>query len=374
MALLFTTKKLTASVINALNSSEIAKEGAKWELSMPQMSPDDYRLFKKVLTEIHGTWHKGKGVHLFDHDPTSMIAEVVAKGCVPKRRPNDYFPTPEAVVREMLNWGNFHAVDPDDTHSSCASWRYLEPQAGQGGIVDVLYEMYPHVEVDCCEIDDHNREVLEKKGYPVVGKDFLTAELTPGYDWVICNPPFNGANGDYITHINRAWDLLDPHQGRLLAIVPESFLTSTESKVVAFRNKVATYGDWANLSQSEAFASVGTKIECCYIKMERFSDAHLEALEADPHSDWTEEIITSIKCEARWYEFYCSIADKVKKGVFHSKEAALCGIVNHLTPMIYKAYKEECSFRWDDLIKSQVANHLWDEVVDEYFNNVSPLE
>jgi Predicted RNA methylase len=105
----------------------------------------------------------------------------------------------------MLDYASFSATNPSDLHGK-ASWRYLEPSAGQGAIVDVLKADYPFIRVDCCEIDEHNRSVLDAKGYNLVGNDFLSADLTPGYDWIVMNPPFNGANGGYIEHINRAFD------------------------------------------------------------------------------------------------------------------------------------------------------------------------
>lgn len=373
MNLHFTNKALSSAVLDALSTAIVEQQGTSWLVSMPQMSAKDYKEFKKVLEETHGVWHKGKGVHTYNHDPRPMFAKVLEAGCMPKRRPNDYFPTPESVVREMLDYAGFHATSPDDLVSG-VSWRYLEPSAGQGGIVDVIVDQFPFIKVDCWEIDDHNRGILEAKGYNVVGGDFLSAELVPVYDWVVMNPPFNGANGGYIEHINRAFDLL-VDRGRLVSIVPESFLTGTQPLVVAFRNKVAKYGDWANVSESAPFASVGTKIECCYIKMTKYTDADIKRMETDQdnYDSWTWAIITALECEAKWYALYTKLPDLIKGGELTSKTQVLDKIVAHITTLLYPLYKQECSFRWDQLIQHRVSEHYWGQMVDEYFDANPPL-
>ena len=285
MSLYFTKGKLSSAVLEALRAVKVEAIKGSWHVSMPQMPAKDYKEFKRVLQETHGVWHKAKGLHIYSHNPSPMFQQVIESGCMPTSRPNDYFPTPESVIREMLDYADFVGG---------VTWRYLEPSAGQGAIVDVMVSLYPLIQVECCEIDDHNRGILETKGYNIVGKDFLTAELVLGYDWVVMNPPFNGANGDYIDHILRAFDLL-ADRGCLVAIVPESFLTGIQSKVVVFRNMVAKYGDWANVSGDAPFSSVGTKINCCYVKMTKYTDADIKKMESNCNrfDPWTFAIITA---------------------------------------------------------------------------------
>jgi hypothetical protein len=94
MSLHFTTKTLSAPVLNALKVAQVQRVGNSWHVSMPQMPAKDYKEFKKVLEETHGSWHKGLGVHTYSYDPAAMFAKVIESGCMPMRRPNDYFPTP----------------------------------------------------------------------------------------------------------------------------------------------------------------------------------------------------------------------------------------------------------------------------------------
>lgn len=112
-----------------------------------------------------------------------------------------FFPTPEALVEQMLakiSWKEVHTV--------------LEPSAGKGNIVDVIRrkerENGVDIDIDCIEINPELRATLNGKGYRVVHDDFLTyPEDYKRYDLIVMNPPFNhGADVDHLLkalHIQR---------------------------------------------------------------------------------------------------------------------------------------------------------------------------
>ena len=82
--------------------------------------------------------------------------------------------------------------------------RVLEPEAGIGSIADEAKKITPHV--DCVERVCDFREILEYKGYRLLGDDFLEMEPQPVYDAVLMNPPFS----DEYRHIQHAYEFLAP--------------------------------------------------------------------------------------------------------------------------------------------------------------------
>ena len=378
----FTNKSLPTEIIEALKKADISffreSKGSQksidlWVVYIPQLDRPYYEIFKKVLEEIHGEWDRSKGGHVFKCNPKEMIDKVVSVGCLPQRKPYEAFFTPKAVTELLIDWGSFHYSE-DFSH-----WRYLEPQAGQGFILDVLCEKYLGIAsvFDCCEIDEFNRSVLLEKGYRLVGQDFLTANLEPVYDYIIMNPPFNGRAGDYVGHIEKAFSLLAP-KGELLAIVPaQSFLTSTVKRIEDFRNKVFTYGEHAELDD-DAFKESGTNTKCCMIRMTKFSEEKVRELETEKthYNTWdayTGPVVVALQCEAEWDEpmqkLVALVREKrIDEKLFLQKLDSLCDLI-----VRQKIHKEEYSFRWDTVIRKKVVNYLFKSIVEDYFDDINPF-
>lgn len=190
----------------------------------------------------------------------------------------DFFPTPAIVADEMIA-----TADIQDGMS------VLEPSAGMGHIAERI--RLAGFEPDVVEISADRKELLELKGFRVVGSDFL--EITPrgftfgdtyrapdgkegimrglgglgsnrvrlvdtkgdaigyydrddlepikkngaysGYDRIIMNPPFSDRRD--MQHVQHAYDLLKPG-GRLVAIVGEGVFFGSDKKATAFRDWV----------------------------------------------------------------------------------------------------------------------------------------
>lgn len=195
----------------------------------------------------------------------------------------DFFPTSESVVDTML--------DAAEIEEGMA---VLEPSAGMGHIADAI-RTKTGVEPDLVELSGDRRELLEAKGYNLVGSDFT--ELQPrsgftygdvfrhadgelgvmrgsnglagtrvmlqplddngqpdarrarwvdrdeltgvehrggdsGYDRIIMNPPFS--KGRDIEHVRHAYDLLRPG-GRLVAIMGEGAFFQSNQNAEGFR-------------------------------------------------------------------------------------------------------------------------------------------
>ncbi len=200
----------------------------------------------------------------------------------------DFFPTPASVADEMIE-----AAGLEEGMS------VLEPSAGMGHIADRIREA--GFEPDVIELSGDRRELLEAKGYAVVGSNFM--DMTPrdftygdvfkapdgtlgvmrgsggmgssrvgfhpldesgnpdarrggwydrdelvgvekrasnsGYDRILMNPPF-GDRRD-AEHVRHAFDLLKPG-GRLVAIMGEGVFFGQDKKAQEFRDWLESVG------------------------------------------------------------------------------------------------------------------------------------
>ena len=130
----------------------------------------------------------------------------------------DFFPTPAGTADQMIE-----AADIQEGMS------VLEPSAGMGHIADRIRETGN--EPDVVELSNKRRELLEAKGFNVVGQDFM--EVAGQYDRIIMNPPF-GDRRD-AEHVMHAYDLLKPG-GRLVTIMGEGVFFGNDKKAQAFRD------------------------------------------------------------------------------------------------------------------------------------------
>jgi hypothetical protein len=109
--------------------------------------------------------------------------------------------------------------------SSCV----LEPEAAIGNIADEIRKVTPNV--DCVEIVPDFREVLELKGYRLIGSDLLELEPQPTYDAVLMNPPFS----EECRHIRHAFQFLKPG-GTLAAVCCVRIRHSDKKEYAEFRD------------------------------------------------------------------------------------------------------------------------------------------
>jgi hypothetical protein len=140
------------------------------------------------------------------------------RGLIGKKVGVDFFPTPKSVASQMVSEADI-----------VGGMRVLEPSAGNGNIAEVIRDeagVDPYV----MEISGDLREVLEAKGFEVIGQDFM--EENGRYDRIIMNPPFS--NHQDIQHVRHAYSLLNPG-GKVVAIMGEGAFFRTQKEDVAFR-------------------------------------------------------------------------------------------------------------------------------------------
>lgn len=254
------TRTLSPEVRDVLRLATISEDGLTLTLS-GQLDRATYQATAKAIEALGGKWNKKAQAHLFPKDVREVLNGLLEGEQLPKlpdKNPLDFYATPEPVVHEMLRriwpWPN--------------GSRFLEPSAGEGAIADLLWgkhSVYP----DCVELDEDRAQTIRRKGYRVVGTDFLTFTPEQPYDYVLMNPPFT-APGDpqaYITHIEHALTCLRPG-GDLVAVVPQGYAHGSRKRVAAFRafceaNEQSPMQEFA----PGTFKAAGTDIATCLIHL-----------------------------------------------------------------------------------------------------------
>lgn len=138
-----------------------------------------------------------------------------------------FFPTPAAVADRMVALAEIDA-----------GMTVLEPSAGSGALAARIRHHHPQVRLCCVEAVYSLQNILEAKGFDLVGLDFLDddflhAEGVPDrFDRVVMNPPFE--DGQDIQHVRRAFSLLAPG-GRLVAVMAAGAFFRSDKQAVEFR-------------------------------------------------------------------------------------------------------------------------------------------
>lgn len=213
---------LSNEAIEALRSSEYS--GSSFALPPGQL--ECYAEVKAVVALLGGKWVSKSGRHVFSDgvDAESLVMSVCDRGEIPPSNPNDFFPTPKAVVEEVVGdeWfqdrvGGLRAMREEQ------GLRWLEPNGGSGALArEIVSQMGDNDELVICEINPLMVDSL-KKEFPkatVIEGDFLDYRDDRGFDVVFMNPPFNGK--EYIRHVKHAEGMLNRY-GIVAAIVPSMF-------------------------------------------------------------------------------------------------------------------------------------------------------
>lgn len=243
------------SHVRAILRDHAVVEGLSVRLTCGQLARSDYQAVNAALERAGGKWNRKVGAHLFDADPSEIIAGIVLTGQLPPKNPLAFFPTPAEVVGEMIR-----RAQP------LSGMRVLEPSAGAGAIADDARAC--GALVTCVEISPYHATLLRAKHHTVHEQDFLAFDGEP-FECVLMNPPFTVA-GDtlaYITHIERAYGLLAPG-GRLIAIAPNGFISRNDRRCAAFRASVTERGGWDELPEG-AFRPSGTGVKAVMLWMDR---------------------------------------------------------------------------------------------------------
>jgi hypothetical protein len=154
-------------------------------------------------------------------DPAIVRIRELERGLI-GRDIRGYFPTPQPICERMVRLARLED-----------GMRVWEPGAGKGSIAEVIRET-ARVQLDVCELQAELRQILELKGFNVIG--FNCFDVTGEYDRILMNPPFG--KGLEISHITHAYNRL-ADGGRLVTIAPESVNFRKDRAYREFRDWLA---------------------------------------------------------------------------------------------------------------------------------------
>jgi phospholipid N-methyltransferase len=198
---------------------------------------------------------------IFPNDAKPYIDRLMGGESVSIKKEFQYFGTPERLADRLVELADIQQSD-----------RVLEPSAGQGAIVNAIYRNNPNrnKQIDCCELMDVNRGILEKiEGVNIIADDFLSLQnmvWTIYYDKIIANPPFN-KNQD-IDHIRKMYQVCK-HGGRIVTIAGNSWRFGSQKKQVEFREWLDSIGAVVEDVEAGTFKESGTNIATCIIVIDK---------------------------------------------------------------------------------------------------------
>lgn len=233
----------------------LAINGTIVKLPPEQLDRAIYMQVKTALEKIGGKWKGGKTQgFVFPADPTAEIERLRNGERVNIKQEFQFFATPGALADRMVELAEiepFHSI--------------LEPSAGQGAIVRAINRDLSFLEIDCFELMDANRIVLDKiPTSRIIGQDFL-AEPKGFYDRIIANPPFT--NNSDIAHITEMLDCL-ADGGRIVTLASMSWVNGTQKKQALFREVIAARATYQEELPPGTFKASGTGVGAMLLVIE----------------------------------------------------------------------------------------------------------
>lgn len=161
---------------------------------------------EQVIEYIGGV-KVGNNEWSFDYDPTQILREIKRNGCIPEHKSHQYYPTPDHIARDAVQWA--------DIGEECY---VLEPSAGQGNIAKFI----DPERLVCIDISQLHCEILKSRliGSIVICADFLRWDEVHIFNRIVMNPPFSDGRAE--AHVKHAYELL-ADDGVLVAVLPASF-------------------------------------------------------------------------------------------------------------------------------------------------------
>lgn len=199
--------KIQTDVLDVLTRSTVDENNNILFLPSEQLDRKLYLDVNKCLESIGGKWNRKLRGHLFDHNPSDDLDEMINTGeWTDEKKEFQFFETPNDLAKRMIL---FAEIEEGKDGSSI-----LEPSAGKGAIADKFPK---DNSVSLVELNPKFVKILRDKGYAVIEGDFLTLDFKA--DRIIMNPPFTKQQD--IKHIFHAWDCLT-NGGICVSIVSES--------------------------------------------------------------------------------------------------------------------------------------------------------
>jgi len=233
--------RISNDVSNVLANSRI--DGNKLFLPEGQLDRKLYVAVNKVLNSIKGKWNRSAKAHVFAVSPEETIENILLTGeYTDEKKEFQFFETPDALAMKLVEMAGIEKGD------ICR-----EPNAGQGRIAKHLPEGS-----ECIELNPTNRDILRKKGFTVVGDDFL--KYDEPCDVFVANPPFTKQQDiDHVMH------MIELARRRVVSVMSASVLFRDNKKTVDFRSMIDELGGTIEMLPNDSFKDSGTKVQTCVV-------------------------------------------------------------------------------------------------------------
>lgn len=175
----------------------------------------------------------------------------------------EFYPTPAYLISKM--------VEPH--LDELINMRILEPQAGNGAILDYLMQIQVgkrfkvnlnRSKLYAIERDDEMQAVLKGKQYRVLANDFLTYAGGHLFDLILMNPPFS--NGD--EHLIKAWNIIQ--NGHIVCLLNAETIRNPYTKRRQFLLKlIEKHGSYEFIENGFLYADRKTNIDIALVRLEK---------------------------------------------------------------------------------------------------------
>lgn len=249
-----------------------------------------YLKVNEVLEACGGKWDRKAKAHVFEADPTDLLALAISTGSVVTHKDVGFFATPTSLAKRLVEMAE---IKPGMT--------VLEPSAGEGAIAVEI--MKADAYVYCIERDPKRRlrlaaclgDLLGDLRYAAPSKtpnigdpyalanytirveqsnpdglsDFMDYEAEEPFDATVMNPPFlKVGKGDHLDHVMHAFGMLAPG-GVLVSVLPSGVEFRTDKRHIRFRMWLAEHSGELTKLPEGSFAESGTNVNTCVVKVRR---------------------------------------------------------------------------------------------------------
>ena len=180
-----------------------------------ELERNKYLEIKKFLSDLEIFWDSAKQCFTGDSKIIKRVKESLLNGkkIISRKKDLHFYATP----KEILNFIRDEFLGFYDIEFN--NFTFLEPSAGEGNIADYFRKNFKDENITLVELFDINVEKLKEKEYKnIIHTNFLEWNTDKTFDFIIMNPPFNRT--EYIDHVFKAYELLTPEFGELIAIFP----------------------------------------------------------------------------------------------------------------------------------------------------------
>ncbi|MHB9924643.1 class I SAM-dependent methyltransferase [Clostridium botulinum] len=285
----------------------------------------------------------------------------------------DFYPTPKKLIDKMLKGVDFKTVSS-----------ILEPSAGKGDIAEEIkekikvtrYDRYSNkdiiYDIDCIEIDENLRYILQGKGFRVVYDDFLAYDNFKKYDLIVANFPFS--EGD--KHLNHALELIK-EGGQLICLINAETIKNPYSNLrKVLINRLNKYNANIEYLQEEFInAERKTNVEVALVKI-KIGNKNKDSIILENLKQ--EELLKQEKQQRNNSlidgDFITGIIQQYK---FEIKSGiTLINEYENLKSLMLKSFKND-SYKNESILKLDINNHRSNyteksrnNLINEYIENV----